>query len=134
MRDIKFRGKSKRGGKWYYGSLITHKTKQHVESLDSPLYNYKYQIQYLNGNNNWATIEVDPKTIGQYTGLKNHRGVEIYEGDIIEDDGEIGVVEWDEESIKFSAVVDNVTYDLCDYGRYTEVYGNIYDNPELLGE
>ena len=66
MREIKFRGKRIDNGKWVYGDL------QHVGK--------KIFIYDVNCTGN---IEIDPSTIGQYTGLKDKNIKEIYEGDIL---------------------------------------------------
>lgn len=84
---------------------------------------------------------VDPETVGQYTGMVDRHGTKIFEGDIIDffdrSDGDgYGVVRYDAEETIFEFEYDNFCKDLG--RRYwpedVEVVGNIYDNPELLGD
>mgnify|MGYP001431546297 CR=1 FL=1 len=123
MREIKFRGKRLDDGEWVKGYLVkygfTGKEKYYiVPSYASDLY----------------AMEVDAETVGEYTGLKDKNGKEIYEGDIWKSSENgvecIGVVEYHDCAFK---VKYSHTSELLGFAvRYGEVIGNIYSNPELL--
>ena len=135
MRDIKFRGKDL-SSKWRYGDLVQEKWGQGKA------------IMIKKDKRAWSALEA---TIGQYTGLKDENGKEIYEGDIIEFSYDMFVGYFDtfiakgkvvfEEGAFYVEVFENerITKDEA-YLLYSinldtiELMGNIYDNPELLAE
>lgn len=119
MRDIIFRGKDIKG-EWHVGLLA------HVGNA-----------WYISNKAGVATaFEVIPETVGQYTGLKDRKGTDIFEGDIanIINVDENGKVEWRENDAAFEVVGDCLEASFLEnlYGHDVEVIGNIYNNPELL--
>ena len=77
--------------------------------------------------------------IMQYTGLKDKNGKEIYEGDIVEAPDGVFVIKWDNGFCAFSAYRELETHTTERIARHPsmmpcEVIGNIYENPELIGE
>ena len=98
-------------------------------------------IIYPDRFGNKCRIIVDPKTVGQYTGLKDKNGTKIFEGDIVDVLYDVNYIGVATERIGVFEVVHNgcfmgqkggVRYHFIPSDECT-VIGNIYDNPELLG-
>lgn len=130
MREILFRGKREDNGEWVYGyyytQIITHAG------------NRKSRDHFMRTEQN-IRYEVDPDTIGQYTGLQDKNGVKVFEGDIISAyNGRIkGPVIFDKRGLAFG--VPNGPNEIYQFSmnflesKDIKVIGNIHDNPELLG-
>lgn len=133
MREIKFRGKSDTD--WVYGHLLkvddwNQAEHEHFDYFiqTDVMEQEEYNMYYITDNN----------TIGQYTGLHDKNGKEVYEGDIVRILGgeyEQGFYEWDETVQIKDLIYDgfNLMMTISQIGNQAiEVIGNIYDNPELL--
>ncbi len=149
MRKIEFRGKPTENNTSYieeefvYGSLVIDSGKYYIVlSVNDNIKRDDYEV-YM--------IEVIPETIGQYTGLKDKNGKEIYAGDIIEFSYDMFVGNFDtfvakgkvvfEEGAFYVEVFENerTTEDEA-YLLYSinldtiEVIGNIYKHSDLVKE
>ena len=102
-------------------------------------------IFYINHYYNIDDIyHVNEDTAGQFTGLKDWRGDDIYEGDILMYCGEMKIIvvfnhgafgyySRSDDFITFSQNV-NFSFWKNDEDDKFEIIGNIYDNPELIKE
>lgn len=124
MREILFRGKRLSDNEWMEGNLF----------IDDKGEKHELCIGYVNYRVTW---EVDPETVGQYTGLLDKNGERIFEGDVLTVDGEDGffVLEFQEDTARFVMSGDSIVVDFDNFWSYeVEVIGNIHDNKELLEE
>ena len=148
MREYKFRGKENSTGRWVYGGLF--KEPAPPQCFEKTLED-KYWIVYPNPRfmPDWnlpfdmVRTDVDKNTIGQYTGLHDKNGKEIYEEDIvfIKGDTELldikGKVEYSNGFAQYiitnTGDIINEAEPLGDY-EDIEVIGNVFENKELLNE
>lgn len=118
MREVKFRALDE-NAEWVYGMPLTNVEYEEKEFLI---------MRNCDETGYWGIKNIDPKTLGQFTGLKDATGVEIYEGDICEELYEeiLGVVKFSEG--KFIIVWDNSGDDLFEVSDEVRVVGNIYEH------
>lgn len=126
MREIKFRGYSEKDSEWRYGFYATDSAVHEILTM-------------IDGSGLYGS-QVDAESVGQYTGLKDKNGVEIFEGDIISDHVGVGEVKYSEKKAAYKVSYTGGIYAkwFIDYMNSAEVrsietIGNIYENPELLG-
>ena len=142
MREILFRAKlDERIDEWIKGSLW------YDSDSTAHIIGYRYWGEISKDDLSDLDLiswKVIPKTIGQYTGLTDKNGKKIFEGDIVrallswdgEDVADVGRIFYSEELCGFYRT-SKVFGDGCPSMSYTdeyEVIGNIYDNPELIGD
>ena len=122
MRTIKFRAISMcKGEHWIYGDLRHYNRNPQIERWT------------IHDPETGLETDVDEDTIGQFTGLYDKNGKEIYEGDIVQCGKDVCSVEYSNPFISFVLQYPFVHF----FGEISEaiageVIGNIYDNPELL--
>ena len=158
-RKITFRGKDIDDGKWYEGYYLklSETTYCCEEDYKQSPKNTKHYIVFDRMTdwglpNKHLKVEVDPTTVGQYTGLQDKNGIQIFEGDIIwAHYANAKKAEFIEQVVfkngRFCATDDNEHFwaPLCDgvkhfvqdetvYMDWCEVIGNIHDNPELISK
>lgn len=127
MREIKFRGRRKNSTEWAYGAFLA------IPRLCS----YIYDVQ---PDGQATRYLVDEDTVGQFTGLLDSNGKEIYEGDIVRfelppmvltnEKTAVGVVVY--EYGQFLVIIHAMRFTIFSIINDCTVIGNVHDNPDLL--
>lgn len=141
MREILFRGKRIDNGMWVYGSLFVGFGKVYICPEAIAMYSFDGAL-CLGG-----FYEVDPKTVGQFTGLHNLAEQKIWEDDIVRFDNKTYIVQrecdtpggyWADTGhilkrigwsdwLSFVDTIDDYYNEIC-----VEIIGNIHDNHDIL--
>ena len=139
MREILFKAKRIDNGEWVEGYYTEYNGKTFI-GINISIYSDIFEVFYI-PLIRW--FEVDPKTICQFTGLCDKNGKKIWENDILmahldesyPEDATYETVEWNVAGWvgHETGSIDRRYLDKFDLEHY-EVFGNIFDNPELLQE
>ena len=154
MREILFKGKRIDNGEWVEGyyykmSETTYCFKEDYERKPVPEHHYILQERMTDWGlpNQIVQIEIDSKTLCQFTGLCDKNGKKIWENDIVKTVSDIYA------HVKFGLYTTGFALEECNQGFYVdfsvktylrhklgywnnkvEVRGNIFDNLDLLQE
>jgi hypothetical protein len=119
-REIKFRGKCQTTGEWFYGYLFKSDSGERTHII----------------KNHKGCLDIDPDTVGEFTGLRDKNEIEIYENDLIKCEKDIYEIIWNRgmfilKNIRSSVLGDTPLGPMLDIFDI-EIIGNRYDNLELL--
>ncbi len=148
MRESKSRGKRIDNDEWVYGWYVDRRRHSYIlpicnENDPHPTFDESWQVI---GSDDDGWFEVDPETVGQFTGPSDKNGKEIYFDDIVIWNKKKYVVMWSKTCLgiylehldsylarqkdpKLGKFIENLMY-----GRavYLEIIGTVHEHPKLL--
>lgn len=138
MREILFRGTKFINGEWVEGLLVKDKAFYGKPENHAYIVNHECPSGCFGRD---IYFEVDPATVGQYTGLTDKNGKKIFEGDVVKhfndnsnpENFDTGVILWNQYACQWERTSFGHTdhYKIAPCCQY-EVIDNIHDNPEFL--
>ncbi len=131
QRTILFRGKSIESGEWVEGYFGIKGEGTDLEK--SFIMQSEINTKFSGYPFYFADIEVDPATVGQFTGIERD-GIKMFEGDLVSSNGRIWVVRYKQDKYHIGWIATDekqLSYVHIWYDDM-KVVGNIFDNPELL--
>jgi uncharacterized phage protein (TIGR01671 family) len=134
MREIKFRGMTKANNIMVFGDLIVCPNGEHRIIWFELKGELPLDVDYTSHNE-----VIQSSTIGQFTGLQDRYGNDVYEGDVLETADRILKVvwhkhagQWDTDFVRYKDELSSNGLINLEWKYRAAIIGNIYENPELL--